>query len=69
MLFVVLSMLAFVAGCQSQREKTDWRAAQIEFIGKGQPAPFAGVLMTERIVMELLEDYERETLKRRYEDD
>ena len=48
-------------GCRTPTG-ADWTRRELEILEQGQPAPFDGVLMTNRLFMELFEDASSELL-------
>jgi len=67
-LLLAIITLVLATGCyQKPTRRADWYEKQIEFLGRGEKAPFDGLLITERLFMELFEDQEKELLERRTE--
>jgi len=56
-------MLALVVSCRTEPiRRADYYERQIQFLDSGEEAPFEGLLITERLFMELFEDAEHELL-------
>ncbi len=66
LLIILIIVAVWTSSCARKRElgRTDWIERQIEFVDKGDEAPFGGILITERLFMELFEDAELKLLEK-----
>ena len=60
-LSVTCAALFCASGCKTPTG-ADWTRRELTILEQGEPAPFDGVLMTNRLFMKLFEDVSRDLL-------